>query len=181
MRHFLASIATYIIIAFLFGAAVLFGAVRSAQVVVSDETTVLTQYAPGPERFEWEELGAGSYLRNCENCHGAQGKGWDQYPGLDHIGLLFLAPKGRDYVIDLHLYGLTSDRWGAPMPPMGHMHDIQLAAVLNHVLTRFGNETVVGKDVALYEPLDIAARRDQGLTPRQMEERRPDVPLPAPR
>ncbi len=181
MRHFLASIATYIIIAFLLGAAIVFGAVRSAQFVVTDEATILQQFAPGLERFEWEELGAGSYLRNCGNCHGAQGEGWDQYPGLDHTGLLFLEPNGRDYVVDLHLYGLTSRRWGAPMPPMGHLHDIELAAVLNHLLTHFGNEEVVGEDARLYEPLDIAARRGQDLRPRQVEERRPDVPLPVPR
>jgi mono/diheme cytochrome c family protein len=182
MRHLLASIATYIIVVFLVSAAALFATVRSAQLVITDEETVLKQFGPGVEEFRWEELGEGSYIRNCENCHGAEGRGWDQYPGLNHTALLFLEPGGRDYLVDLHLYGLTSRRWGAPMPPMGHLHDIEMAAVINHVLTHFGNEKVLKEeDAALYEPEDIATRRDQALSPRDVERHRPDVPVPVPR
>lgn len=174
MRHFLAHIATYLIILFLLGAAALFGWGRSAQVVLTDEATVLARFAPGPgHAFEWRELGERSYFRNCSNCHGADGRGWDEYPGLGHVARLFLAPGGRDYLVDLHLHGLTSRRWGAPMPPMGHLHDTEMAAVLNHVLTHFGNERLIPETAVLYVPADIAARRGRQLSPWTIEESRP--------
>jgi mono/diheme cytochrome c family protein len=176
MRHFLANIAIYLIALFLFSAAALFGWVRSAQLVVTHEPVILAQFAPRPAYdFEWSELGERAYRRNCENCHGPEGRGWDEYPGLSHTAMLFLAGGGRDYVVDLHLYGLTSRRWGAPMPPMGHLHDIELAAVINHVLTHFGNEQVLDDNAALYEPRDIGQRRGLDLSPRAVEARRPEV------
>jgi mono/diheme cytochrome c family protein len=176
MRHILANIAIYVIAIFLLSAAALFGWMRSAQLVVTSEETVLAQFAPAPAySFEWSELGASAYRRNCENCHGADGQGWDQYPGLGHTVQLFLAPGGRDLLVDVHLYGLTSARWGAPMPPMGHMQDVELAAVINHVLTRFGTEQLLDESTTLYVPNDVGQRRGQELSPREVEARRARV------
>lgn len=175
MRHFLGYIAIYIIALFLVSAAALFGWVRSAQIVVTDEATLLERFGPAAEQeFVWQRLGEEGYLRNCANCHGAEGQGWDQYPGLSGIGLQFLAPGGRDYVVDLHLYGLTSKRRGAPMPPMGHISDIEMAALINHVLTHFGNEQILGEQTELYTPKDIGRRRGQDLSPAAVNARRPD-------
>ena len=179
MRHFIANIATYTIALFLLTAAALFGWMRSAQLVVTDEETRLAPYAPGPEEFEWAELGEWSYFRNCANCHGADGRGWDQYPGLYYTGLLLTVPGGREYLVDLHLYGLTSDRWGAPMPPMGHMHDIEVAAVINYVLTRFAQKVDIAES-ELFTPQDIAERRLRDLSPRQVNAYRPELPFPSP-
>ena len=174
MRHFIANIATYAIAALLVTGAAVFAWIRSAQVVITDEATALAQYEPQRSTsFEWQELGALSYERNCMNCHGRNGEGWDQYPALGHSARLFAAPGGREYLIDLHLYGLTSDRWGAPMPPMGHMRDVELAASLNHLLTNFGNR--VPQDARLFVPQDIAARRGLSLTPWQVDEKRQQV------
>jgi mono/diheme cytochrome c family protein len=173
MRHFMANIAIYLIALFLLGAAALFGWTRAAQLVITGEEAVLARFGPAPAyEFRWEELGERAYRRNCENCHGPEGRGWDQYPGLSHTARLFQAPGGHDYVADLHLYGLTSERWGAPMPPMGHMHDIELAAVINHVLTNFGNEQVLDETAALYRPQDIEQRRGLNLTPREVDGQR---------
>lgn len=179
MRHLLANIATYTIAVFLFGAAALFGWGRSAQLVVSDEPTVLQRFAPAPgHEFDWTELGESSYRRNCQNCHGPEGRGWDQYPGLNHAAALLQAPGGREHLIDVHLYGLTSRRWGAPMPSMGHLHDLELAAVLNHVMTHFGNEEILGESTQLFTPKEMAARRGQRLSPRGVEARRPELLAP---
>lgn len=174
MRHFLANLATYAIAALLVGGAALFAWMRSAQLVITDEAAVLAVYEPAPaHEFTWRELGRDSYVRNCMNCHGREGRGWDQYPGLGHAGALFAAPGGRDYLLDVHLYGLASPRWRAPMPPMGHMHDAELAAVLNHVLASFGNRRLLPADARLYLPADVAARRGQRLSPRAVDARRP--------
>ncbi len=175
MRHFLANIAIYLIAIFLLSAAALFGWTRSGQLVVTSEEAVLAQFAPAPAYlFEWTQLGKNAYQRNCQNCHGANGQGWDEYPGLGNTVQLFLAPNGRDLLVDIHLYGLTSQRWGAPMPPMGHMHDVQLAAVINYVLTSFG-QSALDDRAELYVPQEIGARRGRELSPRDVEERRAGV------
>lgn len=170
MRHFLANIITYTIAGLLFVGAAGFAWMRSAQLALTTEATVLAQFEPMPvAEFRWYELGEQSYARNCSNCHRSDGQGWDQYPPLPPAAALFAVPGGRDYLIDLHLYGLTSDRWGAPMPPMRHIRDVELAAVLNYVLTTFG----VVDEAELYVPADIAARRGQPLSPRDVNRRRP--------
>jgi mono/diheme cytochrome c family protein len=170
MRHLLANIITYAIAGLLIAGAAAFAWMRTAQLALVREADVIARYEPAPSaEFWWHELGRISYERNCSNCHGAAGAGWDEYPPLKPAAALFAAPGGRDYLVDLHLYGLTSRRWGAPMPRMRHMHDAELAAVLNHILTTFGT----ARDEALYVPADIAARRGQRLSPADVNRRRP--------
>lgn len=172
MRHFLANVATYGIAGLLVVGAALFAWARSSQLTVTDEVAVLAQYEPHPSgEFRWQDLGARSYERNCSTCHLRDGSGWDQYPPLDHTRTLAQADGGRAYVIDLHLYGLASDRWRAPMPPMGHIQDVEMAAVINHVISRFGAAPVDAD--TLYGPDDIRARRGQRLTPHEVNTRRP--------
>jgi mono/diheme cytochrome c family protein len=174
MRHLLANIVTYSIAAILLALAALFAWARAAQLALTNEATVLARYEPTPvHEFEWEDLGRSSYRRNCANCHGREGGGWDQYPGLSHTAALVAAEGGREFVVDLHLYGLTSRRWGAPMPPMGHLHDVELAAVLNYVLVRFSPRAQLEAASPLYLPRDVAARRTQGLSSAEVNARRP--------
>ena len=176
MRHFLANVATYAISLLLVAGAAAFAWMRSAQVVLTRESVVLRAYEPAAAgTFPWRELGADSYSRNCMNCHGRDGGGWDQYPGLGHTARLFTAPGGRDYVVDVHLYGLTSRRWRAPMPPMGHIRDVEMAAVVNHVLTRFGNQAELPAGTPLLDPSEVRARRGRGLTPAQVNRSRPSI------
>ncbi len=169
MRHLLGNIALYVIALFLVCAAALFGWVRSTQIVVSDEATSLERFEPAPEKkFVWAQLGEKGYMRNCVNCHGIEGKGWDQYPGLGVSASYYQSPGGRDYFVNLHLYGLTSERWGAPMPPMGHIQNTELAAIINYVVTHFGNEEIIKPDTELLSPADIAQRRGRGLAPAEV-------------
>ena len=175
MRHFLGNIAIYLIALFLVGAATLFAWIRSSQIVISNEETVLARFVVDDDQeFKWSQLGERAYLRNCANCHGSDGRGWGQYPALNHTFLLFISPEGQHYVIDLHLYGLTSSRWGVPMPPMGHMQDVELASVINYVLSRFDDEEDMDQNRELLRPADIAARRGQNLSPQEVNTRRPD-------
>lgn len=174
MRHHVGSIATYMIGGLLLSGSALYAYVRSKQVVISDERTVLARLEPAPAHdFEWEALGQRAYVSNCQNCHGREGEGWDQYPGLGRSAELAAAPGGREYFLALHLYGLTSPRWRAPMPPMGHIQDVELAAVMNHVLTHFGNRASAAQ---LYLPADVAAARGQRLSPWDVERLRPRLP-----
>jgi len=173
MRHFLGNLATYAIAIFLLAGAAVFASVRSSQVVITDEAAVLARYQPEPGApFRWQALGSASYTRNCMNCHAEDGTGWDQYPGLAHSAALYGASEGREYMIDLHLYGLTSERWRAPMPPMSHLHDVEMAAVINYVITRFGAGEQFS-DADLLRPEDVAARRGARLSPSDVNQRRP--------
>ena len=167
MRHLIAHLAVYIIALLLVGGAAAFGTIRSRQLVVVDEATLLGRHEPAVAReFDWAELGAYGYERNCANCHVADGSGWDQYPPLHDAAREFRTEAARAFLIDLHLYGVAGDRWRAPMPRMDHVTDAELAAILNHVIVRFG-----GADAAadrLFQPADIAARRGQRLGPAEV-------------
>jgi hypothetical protein len=84
-------------------------------------------------------------------CRTRGGGGWYRFPGAGHTARLFAAPGGREYVVGPHLYGLASPRWRVPMPPMGHITDVELAAVLNHVLTNHGDERELPPDHSLVQ------------------------------
>jgi mono/diheme cytochrome c family protein len=169
MRHVLGNILTYAIAALLFIGSALFAWARSSQVVVTTETAVLAGYEPADEIFRWYQLGRSSYRRNCANCHGGDGRGWDQYPAVTNVAALMREPGGGEHLIDLHIYGLTSDRWRAPMPPMGHIRDVELAAVINYIATTFDDASVD----ELINPEQVAARRGRGLSPSDVERSRP--------
>lgn len=175
MRHFFANVVTYAIAGILIGGAALFAWARSAQVTLTNESTVLAQYEQQqPSEFPSGDLGRRSYERNCGTCHLRDGSGWDQYPPLENARSLVGASGGREYFVDLHLYGLASDRWSAPMPPMGHLQDVELAAVLNHVVSRFGGSERPD-EALLFRPADVRSRRHQALAPHQVNERRPKL------
>jgi mono/diheme cytochrome c family protein len=174
MRHFLANIALYVIAAFLVSGAALFALMRSTQFVLTDEETMLAHYRPAAgESFEWRELGERTYVANCAGCHGRDGTGRDQYPPLATAAALLPMHGGREYLIDLHLYGLASARRRAPMPPMGHIPDVALAAAMNHVLVEFGQLQLFAPAELLITPAEIAARRGAGIRPQDVEQRRP--------
>lgn len=176
MRHLIANIATYTIAALLLCGAGVFALVRSSQLTITDESTLLGRHLPAPARtLAWRELGARSYQRNCANCHGDAGEGWDQYPALAHAATIFHAAGGREYLIDVHLHGLESPRWRAPMPPMRHMVDVELAASINHVLTSFGNEAELEPGAELFTPEEIARRRGTQRSPSSVNQDRPVI------
>lgn len=164
MRHLIANLAVYVIALMLVGGAAVFGAVRSQQLVVVDEATLLSRHEPATAReFEWADVGAYGYRRNCTNCHAADGSGWDQYPPLQDAASAFRDEKVRAYLVELHLRGLATDRWRALMPAMSHLTDAELAAILNHVVVRFG-----GADPArdtLYQPSEVRALRGRERSP----------------
>lgn len=177
MRHLLANIATYGLALGLMLAAALWAWGRSAQLVVARapalEADSLARVASA-DAFAWAALGAHVYRANCQNCHGAQGTGRDVYPPVRGMEAHLAAPGGRDYLVDLTLYGLRSGLHPAPMPPMPELSDAQIAAVTNHVLTQFGRAS----PDAWFTPREVAARRGQRLREAEVGARRPSIPPP---
>lgn len=177
MRHFLSHVLLGILAFFLIAFSALFAWVRSSQYAITTSNVVLEHRVhPAEEQpavFHWEEIGARSYMANCRNCHGAGGGGWDQYPALHDSGRIVASDGGREYMVDLHLYGLTSDRWQAPMPALGTMADAEIAAVINHMLAEFG-ET----EFDIFTPEEVAARRGRNLSPSGVDSARPSLDAP---
>lgn len=176
MRHIYAYRAVYTITTLLVLASLFFAWIRSQQLVIVAENEVreiefrnVTTLAD----FEWQALGEEGYRTNCASCHGAEGRGWDAYPPLTGQGLTFAAPGGRSYLIQVTLYGLASDRATAPMPFLYNLSDAEVAAINNYMLTNWGNEERLPDDSELYIPSDVAQERGKGLSPWDVNERRP--------
>jgi mono/diheme cytochrome c family protein len=171
MRHVLANLFTYVLAGLLVIGAIVFAWLRSSQILISNEATVLARFESAEPAVERRELGARSYAGNCQPCHGAEGRGWDQYPGLTRFGEIVTRPDGRSYAIALHLWGSNGDHFRAPMPPMGHMQDVELAAVIEHVLTHFGNR--LPPDFPPITTDEIARHRAQPMHARDVARMRP--------
>ncbi len=102
--------------------------------------------APGAKNvaaFDYDALGSQTYAANCQSCHGATGTG---VPGT-------FPPLASDPVVngtdaDAHvkivLKGLGGKTIGgthysAQMPPFAQLNDAQIAAVIDHERTSWGN------------------------------------------
>jgi mono/diheme cytochrome c family protein len=173
MRHLLGNIVIYVLVSILLVGAAAFGWMRSSQIALTTEEVVVAGFQPAEaHEFEWRAVGRQSYVANCMACHGRDGRGRDQYPPLDQTFGIAASPGGPEHLIDLTLHGLASERWRAPMPPMGHMPDVEIAAVLNHVIAT--SARLAGTPPpSLLVPADVAARRGQRLSPRDVERQRP--------
>jgi mono/diheme cytochrome c family protein len=173
MRHLLGNIAIYVLVAILLLGAAAFGWMRSSQLAITTEAVVVSGFEPAEaHEFDWRAVGRQSYVANCIACHGRDGRGRDQYPPLENSFRIAAAPGGLEHLVDLTLHGLASDRWRNPMPPMGHMPDVEIAAVLNHVIAT--SARLAGTPPPrLLVPADVAARRGQRLSPHDVERQRP--------
>jgi heme/copper-type cytochrome/quinol oxidase subunit 2 len=131
-----------------------------------------------------EDAGAALYAANCASCHQANGQGVAGVfpPMAGHAPDLLEADRG--YLVDTLLYGLQGPiqvdgaTYNGVMPAWGHLSDMELADILNHTLTAWGNAALLPEGAALYTPDDVAARRGLGLTPADVLEQRQALPLP---
>ena len=194
MRHLFASAVTWALAVGLVLGAGLFAWARSAQLIIATEADVEpARFSPAAgvppasmAAFAWREFGEATYLRNCQNCHTADGSGRGMYPPIQNQAAHLRADGGpgdggRGYLIDLVLYGLHTGEYGAPMPPMPELSDAEIAAVTNYLLTRFAAPRSSKNGGApapsrLFLPSDVAARRGRNLSERDVAGSRPPVP-----
>lgn len=122
--------------------------------------------------FDWAELGEATYA-NCVGCHQANGEGIvGAFPSLaGHLPNVVAKEGGREYIINVLVYGLQGeltvlgDTINSVMPAWGTLSDEQIAAVLNHELHSWGNADSLAEDFVIITPEEVAAQRDQGLSP----------------
>lgn len=112
--------------------------------------------------------GAAAYAV-CSSCHQGNGEGIPgAFPPLaGHAPELYQADPG--FPILVLLYGLmgqievNGQTYNGLMPAHAHLEDAELAAILNHVMTAFGNEELLPDTWEPYQAADVAERRGQDL------------------
>ena len=179
MRHVLANIFTYLLIFALVAGAALFAWARSAQLVIARERQVEPPVLTGdvaPPAADWFAFGRYTYQVNCQNCHTMDGSGRGMYPPVQGLTAHLAAEGGRDYLLELTLYGLYTGTYGAPMPPMPELSDAEVAAVTNYLLVQFAAEGAAPDSSRLYLTREVTALRDQELSEWDVANHRPDVP-----
>ncbi len=124
--------------------------------------------------------------QKCFGCHKNTGVG---IPGVfpplaGNAGKIAAAPAGRTYLVDALLYGLEGPirvdgkDYDGKMPGFGaQFKDDEVAAVLNHVLGSWGNETLLPKGHQAIGAAEVKARRAKKLSPKQVHEARQKLGL----
>lgn len=132
-------------------------------------------------------MSAADFVSGKRSASRAKGKG-DCVGGVGRhlvpiaVAALFLlpvsAPAGKEGVdrvlVRVLLYGLKGDievkgkRFTATMPAFADLNDGDAAAVLNRILTNWGNDKLLPKDHKAIAPGEVKALRGEKLTPEQV-------------
>ncbi|MDF1523043.1 MAG: cytochrome c [Trueperaceae bacterium] len=129
--------------------------------------------------------GGALFLQNCAACHQATGAGIPgAFPPLaNHVGDLVAAD--RSYPAKLVLGGMVGPitvngaAYNGLMPAFGAtFSDAELAALLNHVVTAWGDDALLGDAFAPYAADEIAEWRALGLDSAAVHELRVSLDLP---
>ena len=133
--------------------------------------------------FDWQDLGEKTYTGVCVACHQANGAGVPgAFPPLaGHMPNLYSAEGGREYLINVVLYGLQGEilidgtSYNSVMTGWSNLSDEEIAATLNHELSSWGNDGLIA-DFNPIMPEEVAAERDKGLGMADTLELRPELP-----
>lgn len=137
--------------------------------------------------FDWKQLGERTYSTNCGGCHQANGQGIPgAFPPLaEHTAEVYTASGGRSYLINVLLYGVQGEitasgkTFNGAMPAFGQLKDDEVAAVLNHILTSWNNQSKLPGNFAPVLPGEVATARNTRLTAAQTLEQRKKLNLGA--
>ena len=154
----------------------------AAETDVAEETEAAQ--APAAAAFDWQELGDTIYTSNCSSCHQPNGEGIvGAFPPLaGHMPELVQAEGGREYLINVLLYGLQGEinvegqTYNGVMTAWASLGDEQIAAVLNHESTSWGNADAL-PNFEPFQPEEIAAQRGLGLSSTDVYELRQTLGL----
>ncbi len=128
--------------------------------------------------------GAAVYAR-CAGCHKATGDGTaGLFPPLaGHAAKLETA--GRAYLVQVVLFGLKGKieaggkTYNGTMPAYaGLLNDAEIAAVLDYILSSWGNDELLPKGFAKVTPAEVEAQRAEKMTSEQVYLARLKLKLP---
>lgn len=118
---------------------------------------------------------SGSTLyQQCQGCHQPSGVG---IPGVfpplaRHVPEILAAKGGRTWLIQLLLRGMSGEivvkgaRYSGVMPGYRQLSDAEIAALLNHISTQWGNKFPAGRKP--FTAAEVKAQRSKTLTPAQV-------------
>ncbi|BCZ90518.1 c-type cytochrome [Thermus thermophilus] len=120
--------------------------------------------------------GAKLYSQYCSSCHQPTGLGiLNAFPALKGLDKLAQTDEGRVYLIRVVLFGLQGPlkvgnaTYNGLMPGFGRqLSDAQVAALLNHVLSSFGN-----KNPKPITPEEVKKVRAKPVKPQDVAKGRP--------
>jgi mono/diheme cytochrome c family protein len=155
------------------------------------ERGVDLEFAPAvaepPEEVDPALVGAADglevYAAQCMACHQADGSGVPgAFPPLArHVGQLYAADPA--YLVQVTLYGLQGPivvdgvNYAGVMPAFARLSDAEIAALLNHSLTAWGDAEALGADFVPFDPDDVQVERDRGWTAADVHARRAELDL----
>ena len=130
------------------------------------------------------QLGETTYA-NCTSCHQANGQGIQgAFPPLaGHLPDVYNTDGGRDYIINVLLYGLQGEiqingsSYNGVMNAWSQLSNEEIAAVINHELTAWGNEADL-QNFQPVQPSDVEAQRGQGSSATDVYQIRQGLSLP---
>lgn len=112
--------------------------------------------------------------QQCQGCHQPTGTGIPSvFPPLaGHVPEILAAKGGRTWIIQLLLWGMSGEivvkgaRYNGVMPGYRQLSDAEIAALLNHISTQWGNKFPAGQKP--FTAAEIKAQRSKTLTPAQV-------------
>lgn len=122
--------------------------------------------------------------QQCAGCHQANGQGIPgAFPPLaGHVAEILAKEGGRDYLILVLLYGLQGQievkgmKYNVVMPAFGQLKDEEIAALLNHIATAWGDDKKV-KGFKPFTAEEVKKLRAKKLAPQQVLEERKKLGL----
>ncbi|GEM81998.1 cytochrome c-552 [Meiothermus hypogaeus NBRC 106114] len=114
----------------------------------------------------------------CQGCHQPTGAG---IPGVfpplaGHVPEILAAKGGREYLIQVLLYGLQGQitvkgaKYQGAMPAYTQLKDEEIAGLLNHISTQWGNKFPTGQQA--FTAAEVKAQRAKTMTAAQVLEAR---------
>lgn len=114
----------------------------------------------------------------CQGCHQPTGAG---IPGVfpplaGHVPEVLAAKGGREYLIQVMLYGLQGQisikgaKYQGAMPGYVQLKDEEIAGLLNHIATQWGNKFPA--DQKPFTAAEVKAQRAKTMTAAQVLEAR---------
>lgn len=121
--------------------------------------------------------------QQCAGCHQTTGQGIPgAFPPLaGHVPEILAAKGGRPYLIEVVLYGLQGQirvkgqTYNGAMPGFAQLSDANVAAVLNHISTSWGNKLPKGQKA--FTAAEVKAQRVKKLTAQQVYQTRQKLGL----